>query len=97
MRSTGFYSASQGLSCAEGVRYVVSFGDGLGWVHGWGTLRDVGAMFDVTPFDEVLLGALIGLTSHNWTLRSLRRGLPISLNRRAGRPSRNSFSAPRPL
>jgi hypothetical protein len=44
-----------GLSCANKVCYVVSFGDGLGWAHGWGTLRDVGAMFDVTPFDEVLL------------------------------------------
>ena len=42
-------------SCAETVHYVVSFGDGLGWAHGRGTLRDVRATLDAAPFDAVLL------------------------------------------
>jgi hypothetical protein len=50
-----FLFGVRGLSCAETVRYVVSFGNGLGWAHGWGTLRDVAATSDVTPFDAVLL------------------------------------------
>ena len=50
-----FLFGATALSRAEQVRYVVSFGDGLGWAYGWGASRDVGAPFDVTPFDELLL------------------------------------------
>jgi hypothetical protein len=50
-----FLFGVRALPRAESVRYFVSFGDGLDWAHGWATLRDVAATFDVTPFDEVLL------------------------------------------
>ena len=85
-----------GLSCVERVDYVVSFGDGLGWAHGWGTLRDVAATFDVTPFDEVLLRS-DWPTSHDWILKSLRRGLHINPTVRPARQSRSLFSTPKPL
>ena len=80
-----FLFGVKGLSCAESVHYVVSFGDGLGWAHGWGTLRDVGATLDVTPFDAVLL-ALRLIDKPRLDLEVPPAWLAYQSNRTAGSP-----------
>ncbi len=50
-----FLYGTKGPSCADSVRYVVSFNNGSGWAFVFGVPRHAGAPFDVTPFDKVLL------------------------------------------